>query len=260
MTEVAPGTTYFSLPTELRLEIAAYALEQSPDTGLIGKTNQRVPPRRPWIRGLCLCRNYKAAPNLTIRLVCRQFRDDFTSLAFQKTMFTLALDPDEVIADQSDELLRNVRKLSIQCDCALITSWREFPFNRECMKLDELTIGMRDSPNGTELVTLLRRLKNVRVLRFILHRELTWMHLSAYNSLFGAILKEDHYQRYDAPNAPNVEATWWQCTFNRRQKSFTLVAQTPKPVMNEGDYMLLMKPLVYQVMKNAEYIFYLYEN
>ena len=255
MTEATRQPPFFSLPTELRLHIAAYVLEQSPSTGFtqIGGTAKPRPLFQvQQNHGLSLIPNYTAASNLALLLVCRQFRDDFTRLALQKTIFVLHIDPARVIADQSEALLQNVHRLAIQCHSDVITSWHEYPFDKECLKLDELHIGMMGAPNSMEVVKLLRRLRNVQCLRFIKTQELARDYLSLYNNFIGAMLKEDHYQRYDAPNAPNLEFTWWTWSLSKEEQHLTLVAQGPKPVMEEEDYMLFVKPLVDDVMMWAE--------
>lgn len=251
MAEAAPRSPFFSLPTELRLHIAVYVLEQSPSTGFVASQGPYGPLSK-HIRCFSLNKRYTAAANLTILLVCRQFRNDFTRLAFQKTIFVLPINPSRFIVDNSDALLRNVRRLAIQCHRDIITSWHEYPFDRECLKLDELHVGMMGSPDTIEMVRLLRRLKNVKRIRFIRDRGVLYTSLPSYNSLIGRMLKEDHYQRYDAPNAPNVESTWWIWSLNKEDQHLTLLAQEPKPVMEEEKYMLLVKPLVNDVMIWAE--------
>ncbi|CAO2651704.1 Nn.00g042740.m01.CDS01 [Neocucurbitaria sp. VM-36] len=251
MAEAASQAPFFSLPTELRLYIASYVLEQSPSTGFVPSEGPYGPlPQQ--IFGFSLSKNYRAATNLSILLVCRQFRKDFTPLAFKKTIFLLPVHPARSIVDTLDVILRNVRKLAIQCDNDLITSWYEYPFDKECLKLDELHVAMRGPPDTIEMIRLLRRLKNVKRIRFIKAQEQPWMYLSSYNSLIASVLKEDHYQRYDAPDAPNVESTWWTWSLNKEEQHFTLLAQEPKPVMEEEKYMGWVKPLVDDVMMWAE--------
>lgn len=249
MTEYAPQTTFLSLPTELRLQIAAYALEQSLDDGPF-KTEPITycdpdsvgPPTHT----LSLDPSYTATSNLSILLVCRQFRDDFRCLALQKTWFLLTVHQGRTIAGQTDELLRNVRKIAISCGYHdSILSWYRFPFNNTCMKLDELTLSMFYLPDIMELVRLLRRLQNVKVMRILPHV------LDGVRRLFGAILKEDHFQRYDARNAPNLPKTWWEWSYNQEESGYILVAQDPKPVMEEEDYMRFVKPLIDELMQDA---------
>lgn len=65
-------------------------------------------------------------------------------------------------------------------------------------------------------------------------------------------MKEDHFQRYDAPGAPNVEACWWGWQLNSLVDTITFTAQAPRPALLEEDYMLLMKPKVDAMMAEAE--------
>ncbi|KAF1937044.1 hypothetical protein EJ02DRAFT_478225 [Clathrospora elynae] len=236
MTDAATRTTFFSLPTELRLQIAAYALEQEPYDGFIQK---EVPTLR-------LDPEYKSSSNLSIRLVCRQFADDFTRLAFQNTIFVLSCNGTQAVDGQPDARLKDVRKLAIDCDhrTPTIANWQEFPFNKECLHLDELSITNCGDLKITFMVGVLRRLRNVKRIRFVKHR---W--IECYR-LMGAVLREDHYQRYDAPNAPNLETTWWDWSHNEQENSFIFVAREPKPAMEEQEYMLFIQPKVDEVMES----------
>jgi hypothetical protein len=65
-------------------------------------------------------------------------------------------------------------------------------------------------------------------------------------------MKEDHYQRYDAPDAPNLEATWWDWCYSPDYSHITFEAQPPRPILPEEEYMLLMKPKVDALMAFAE--------
>jgi hypothetical protein len=237
MLEAATRTTFSSLPTELRLHIAAYALEQEPFAGFI---HQELPKLCPDLR-------YKSSFNLSIRLVCRQFWDDFTRLAYQKTRFVLSYKTAQIIGDQPDERLKNVRRLVIDCDhrTSLVTLWQQYPFNRACLQLDELCIMHIQFCDIALLARVFRQLRNVKLIRFIKHR---WF--ECYR-LMGAILREDHHQRYDAPDAPNLGSTWWDWMCNEQEDSFTLVAREPMPLMEEQEYMLFVKPKVDEVMDNV---------
>lgn len=130
----------------------------------------------------------------------------------------------------------------------------------EELQLESLTIAMHMSTHWhypsdftSDMVGLLRRLQNVKVLRFVLNRAnvkgffKTW-----YNRLIGLVLKEDHFQRYDAPGAPNMEKTWWIWSYDENARWFELLAQKPKPVMNEADYMEMVKPWVERLVADME--------
>ncbi|KAH7346940.1 hypothetical protein BKA66DRAFT_478136 [Pyrenochaeta sp. MPI-SDFR-AT-0127] len=255
MTETGPRTTFLSLPTELRLQIAAYALEQWPDAGLTMKEVRGSNlPRRSGVHSAfqCLDPFYRAASNLSVLLVCRQFRLDFTRLAFEKTRFILTVHPDQVIADQTDVFLQNVRKLAIRCRWLSLETWGSWPFNVESIYLDELIVAPIGSFDVSELVRLLRRLRNVKMIKIILDETSGKTYPLKYYRLVGAVLKEDHYQRYDAPMAPQLESTWWDWSYNKNENCFLLVAQEPKPIMEEEAYMVLMKPKVDEVMEGME--------
>ncbi|KAG9189196.1 hypothetical protein G6011_06064 [Alternaria panax] len=244
MAQVIGKTTFFSLPTELRLEIAAYALEQ-PNAGL---TREHRPGG---IRNRFSVDNgYKSSTNLAIRLVCRQFNADFRRLSIQNTLFVLPKDSTWIAHQQSDEFLRNVKKLRARYNYNDITEWKVYPMKKPCMHLDqlELVITLEDSKCRKALVGLFRRLQNVKQIRLLAcGNSLAWGS-HEYIKLLGEILKEDHYQRYDAPNAPNLGDTWWEWSYRDDLGQAIFVAQQPKPIMMEEDYMLLMKPRVDYIM------------
>lgn len=62
------------------------------------------------------------------------------------------------------------------------------------------------------------------------------------------MLKEDHHQRYDFPGAPHLPVNWWECTFNDEEQSFELVATKPMEVVEEGEYLEMVKPKIEKVM------------
>jgi len=246
MPQVNEKTTFFTLPTELRLEIAAYALEQ-PDAGL---TRQHRPgEKRDHFR---VDSKYKPSNNLAIRLVCRQFNAEFFRLAIQKTLFVLPKDSTWVIHQQSDALLRDVKKLRVHYNPGDTKRWEMFPLNKPCMHLDqlELVIMLEDSKSRKALVDLFRRLQNVKEIRLLAQGSgLASWGSHEFVRLLGEMLKEDHYQRYDAPNAPNLEHSWWDWSYSDDLGQAIFVAQQPKPIMLEEDYMLLMKPNVDYVIE-----------
>jgi hypothetical protein len=138
--------------------------------------------------------------------------------------------------------------------------WLKWPYNIENLQLESLTIALHMSNDwhypsnyNTDMVGLLRRLQNVRTLKFVLNGANvegffgTW-----YNRLIGLILKEDHFQRYDAPGAPNLEDTWWIWSYDEEKRWFELVAQQPKEVTVESDYMEMVKPLVQRLFADME--------
>jgi hypothetical protein len=234
-----PSTTFVSLPTELRLQIAAYALEQPQNVslskgsnGVTGLVNRQVDP------------DYYASHNMSLLLVCRQFHLDFSSLAYRMTTFVVAKDRMQTIKWQPAANVQNMRKLVLQHTLDTMLSWHNYPFDNESLYLDELCI-LIDVQKYEPMMELLRRLQNVKRLR-IFHTG-TRPEI-AYARLVAAMQKDDHFQRYDAPDAPNIGCTWWDSTFNVQCISFDLVARRPVPLMAEGDYMVMMKPKVEELM------------
>lgn len=242
-----PKATFLSLPTELRLQIAAYALEQTENVGILER------------RGNRLDTNYSAASNLSVLLVCRQFHIDFTNLAYQLTRFilvgptmraqmerSLPLGPTmQGIYEHSNAKLRNLRRLVIQSIWEPLARWDSYPFDKDSLHLDELGI-VTDDQVYKPVLGLLRRLKNVKTLRIF---PMSGNYRILYGRLVGSMQKDDHYQRYDAPDAPNIGNTWWEPSFNAKDISFDLVAREPEPLIAEEDYMTIMKPKVDDLME-----------
>lgn len=245
MTEAVRQTTFLSLPAEVRVQIAADALQQPPDVGLIFMEPIAGSDQ---CAGLVLDPGYASATNLNLLLVCRQFRNEFTQLAYQKTTFVIRHRAAEVINEQPDGRLKNIRKLVVLYSHVSLLRWREWPFNHQHLHLDELCFSDYQDIPRSDIINLLRRLKNVRTIRFVMHSTQSGKDRLACNSLIGVILKADHYWRYDAPDAPRLESTWWNWTFNQRNNAFTFVAQEPKPIMEEEEYMLFVKPKIDEVM------------
>jgi hypothetical protein len=218
-------TTFLSLPAELRIQIATYALEQSEDVIASECREDRLDSA------------YVAASNLSILLVCRRCQRDFKNLAYQKTTFVLTHHTMQAIHQQPVANLQNLRKLVIESNLDPIAMWHKYPLDNESLHLDELCIVTSD--HGFRLITgLLRRLRNVKTLRIFPTSGNPHMH---YAYLVGIMQKADHYQRYDAPDAPDIGYTWWDPCYNAQAVSFDLVAQDPVPLMDEEDYMIMMK-------------------
>ncbi|KZM23536.1 uncharacterized protein EKO05_0011232 [Ascochyta rabiei] len=244
---------FLALPVELRLRIAEYALEQRPAAGIphIG-----LPLRQ-------YKHQYRPSENLSLLLVCRQFALDFTPLAYNKTRFTLWTEHDVArMRNLPPHKLRNIRKLgfepwSVRCEEWTGTGSSESFFcNQEQLRLDELVffwphnwVHMIDV---RLVVRFLRRVRHIRTIKFVQYGGIKETRRNEYRSLIGMIMKEDHFQRYDAPGAPNIEATWWDWHLNSQQNIHTFQAQEPRPVLPEEDYMLLMKPRVDALMAEAE--------
>jgi hypothetical protein len=244
MSDTGAKTTIFSLPTELRLQIAGYVLEQGPNAAFICQKLSKLSLDPGYIS--------VAKRRLGIRLVCRQFNHDFTRLAFQSTTVIMVGEPSpglpnyicRIVCNQPDELIKDVRKLVIDCGGQLspIMGWQQYPFNRACMHLDELSLMMQGDFDVTAMADIMRQLQNVKMIRFIKHRQLDCYRLIA------TILRRDHYHRYDASEAPNLGHTWWEWNYNEVEASFTCTAQDAMPVMEEQEYMVFVKPKVDRVM------------
>ena len=234
--EGIPQTTFLSLPTELRLQIATYALEQPAYVGLIPS----------WSSGR-VDATYSSADSLSVLLVCRQFHHEFANLAFQMTRFILNSHTMQAMHRLSVAKQKNLRKLVIPGACLSGELWHSYPFNNDDLRLDELCIITSDGYNTVP--NLLRRLQHVKKLRILPCRE-GGHYYDTYSRLLGAIYKEDHYQRYDAPGAPNIGSTWFEACLNVEDMSFDFVARKPEPVLAEEDYMVMMKPKIDTLMED----------
>jgi len=254
---VGPAPPLLALPAELRLQCLGYALTQPPSAGFMRISNHH---------GLVLDPNYSSSSRLTILLTCRQFHDDFTSLAFRSTMFILddnCVSFDVLLRRLQSHQIASLRKIAFVTSPERIRElvhWTNYPFDMEKLRLHELTVVLYRSEDWhypsqytRDLVALLRRLQNVQVLRFVRNSApvsgsfRTW-----YNRLIGLMLKEDHYQRYDAPGAPIVETTWWGWSYDYSDNTFELVAQPPKPVLPEAEYIEFVAPMVRRLMSDME--------
>ncbi len=236
------------LPVELRLRIAEYALEQHPGAGV------------PYVgRGLCEHKNdYRPSENLTLLLVCRRFSEDFSKIAFQRTRFFLwdHMSSIRLLRLPLDKV-QNVRKLGYCLNSHEMRSWGSCFYNIEQLNLDELVLLCSHHwavghANFRNLVLFLRRLVHVKTIKFVSYQKAHGLGRAPYLSLIGTIMKEDHFQRYDAPGAPNVETTWWDWQLNAHDDTITLEAKDPRPVLAEEEYMLLMKPRVDALMVLAQ--------
>lgn len=234
-----PRTTFLSLPVELRLQIAEYALEQTAHAGISARLYTEAYQELEDV-------TYRAADNLSILLVCRQFYQDFAQLAFHMTTFVL--NHDKSLPAQVTTGASSLRKIVVgQNGWSAAMQWGCYPFDDENMYLDELSFIARDLDLPL-LTKLLRRLKHVKSLRIypIVLRPSAWEVL--YCAMLGAMYKEDHYQRYDAPDAPNVGQIWFEPHFDEVEMSFEFKAQDPAPMMAEEGYLTMMKPKIEAIM------------
>lgn len=262
MSDLSSRPTLLTLPAELRLAILSHVLVQPLDVGFEPSSLLSSPQ----LRGLRLDFSYSSSAHLAILLTCQQFRHDFTGLAFRRTTFQITdmYTPfPTLLRPLSDLHIRNLRRLLVVAGARHfrdMVHWLKWPYNMENLHLESLTIAMHMSSHShypsdftTDMVGLLRRLQNVQSLKFVLNGAVvkgffkTW-----YNRIIGLMLKEDHYQRYDAPGAPNLETTWWTWSYDDEKRWFELVAQAPKEVMVEADYMEMVKPLVQRLVADME--------
>lgn len=270
-----PHAGLLSLPLELRLQILEYVIDGEPNAGLRYPTVSATvkPESNRTFQGLILDLGYSAAAKLNVLLVCRQLRNDFTKAAFQRTVFVIR-DPYYVNAKYFQNLqhiqLDSLRRVVLVFQAnrlSQLASWRR-PFNLEGLHLDNLTIALQSATQHTvggvlsedylanstrDVVGLLRRLEHVNSFKIVQNAAFTTQRFQAWwYQIIGLILKEDHYQRYDAPDAPQIEATWWDWHFDSAEKSFAFIARPAKPVVPEPDYMEVVAPLVAKLMSAME--------
>jgi hypothetical protein len=229
-------TDFFSLSAELRLHIAGYALEQPDD---VAENPMHVISYRP--------RKYRASWNLSILLVCRQFHEDFAAIAVQKTTFRPNRKAITTFGEEPATRLKNIRKLVIDPEYVPLADWQTYPFNNENLRLDKLTIVSTEALHDI-LPGLMRRLQHVKKIRMVLDcgREESGLLL---DKLLGAIYKEDHYQRYDAPGAPNLGSVSFELYTRGKYQIHDFVAKKPEPMLaTEEDYMVMMKPKIDKLM------------
>ncbi|KAI8942268.1 hypothetical protein NX059_000347 [Plenodomus lindquistii] len=249
MSELSTGATLLDLPVELRLQIASYALEQPRDSGLVWK--QTPGDDHGVYHGLLPDENYSSASNLGLLLVCRSFYEDFTRLAYGKTTFVLQRDAKGCLDRMPLARSQTIRRLVIPFEQLHAFSTCSFD-----MKLEDLSIVCPDRSecNLNTMVDFLRCVDSIKHIRLLFQdNEIKHRHLKQCYSLAGAILKEDHYQRYDAPGAPNIEASWWSWKYDAIMHIFTFTAQPPKPIMEEKAYMELVAPLIEELIGHWTY-------
>lgn len=267
------ATGLLSLPPELLIQILEYVIDNGPHAGLTFTSQPPVglPRTSQTSTRLVLDPTYSSAACLRILLVCRQLRQVLTKVAFQRTAFVVragyraTLSTLQPLQRYQIENLRNITLLFEPYRFGLMTSWR-WPFNSEALHLDTLAIAFTHTSPGDpraledlttqniiELVRLLRQLEHVKRLRFIQNGTFANPSFRMWcNQVVGRLLKEDHYQRYDAHGAPHIETTWWVWHFNDDEKSFEFVAQPAKAVVSEPSYMEAVAPLVARLMSEME--------
>lgn len=193
--------------------------------------------------------NEKYSSNLQVLLVCRRFHDDFTNLAYERTRFVLPVWPAIRVGKIPSDKVHLIRKLAIASDWANICEWTQYPFNNLNIHLDELIVAFNDNSYDPRMVETLRSLRNVKMLGFVRNEnyDARSCQIILYK-LIGALLQKDHWCRYDAPNGPHIEKTWWDWRFDEGGYGVQLFAREPEPAMPEKEYLALMQPRIDEVM------------
>ncbi|KAF2852581.1 hypothetical protein T440DRAFT_466711 [Plenodomus tracheiphilus IPT5] len=253
---VAAGGPLLSLPAELRLHIAAYVLEQPRNAGL---TQRRTGSDIVWRPGSFVPdATYSSASNLHLLLVCRLFYNDFVRLAYEKTTFMLRHSADKHIDQLPTTRLQSIRKVIVPFEQLDVLKWQEPNkfFIQSYIRLESLSITnfeRWDAQSHTKImVDFLRHVENIESIRIILQGNPPHKQRNQCWALVGAVLKDDHYQRYDAPDAPNLENTWWNWSYDRQAHTFSLTAQEARPFMEEEAYMVYAAPLIHGLMDELQ--------
>lgn len=262
MADTTIKPNFFTLPAEIRLDILSYIFHQEPNTGFWLYRSSLLPPI-----GLYINEAYTDPQSrLDILLVCRQFRDDFTRLAFNNTQFvirdTFTPVPNRlsILQPYQASALKSISFVACAAQFRDMVHWHQYPFNNPNLRLDTLSIVFHRSGHWhypheftTDLVSLLRRLENVKTLKFIRNgANIKGFFRTWFNRLIGLILKEDHRHIYDVADAPKLPVCWWDWNYSEAEQSFELASKEPRPVVPEEDYMEIVKPLIEELMMQME--------
>ncbi|KAF2477663.1 uncharacterized protein BDR25DRAFT_364554 [Lindgomyces ingoldianus] len=256
------------LPAEIRLSILEHTLPKPlhivfrPPTHTSGFSSSN--PNNP--RGLSLDENYSSSSHLSLLLTCHQFRSDFTHLLFSSTQFVVTDTYTplprrlEVLRQCQIEAIRHIAFVASARQFRDLVHWTQHPFNLPNLKLDTLAVVLHRSAHWhypsdftADMVSLLRRLQNVRSLYFIRNgANVKGFFKTWYNRLVGLVLKEDHWQRYDNPQGPCLEEVWWEWEFDAGGQWFKFKARKPRRVVGEEAYLEGVKGLVEGLMREME--------
>jgi hypothetical protein len=256
-----PRPTFLTLPVEIRLHILEYVLAQEHNTGFVLVTTPNHPKA-----GLCIDDAYSSSSHLLPLLVCQQFHRDCARLAFRSTHFHITrrsippLQRVEILQDWQISALRHLSFIAGAKVLEQMKYWTAGPCNLPNLHLERLDVVLHRKVEWhyptvfiPDLVSLLRRLINVRTLRFIKNGTIVRGSFKKwYNRLVGLILKEDHKMRYDVPDAPRLPIHWWTWKFDEEGQWFELEAGEPRGVMEEEDYMEMVKPWIQELVKEME--------
>ncbi|KAF2641166.1 hypothetical protein P280DRAFT_468828 [Massarina eburnea CBS 473.64] len=258
--------TLLSLPTEIRLDIWDLVL-----------TNDAFSHQEN-THELVLNSQYTAPTQLNLLLTCHQIRNEIGIIpTFQRAAFVvkrLKESPYSAFACQllslPKDLIAAVKKL------VLPAQWLDFDdptfwsggamFLEEKLQLFELTFffenkvdALASHAQGTickpppvhPMARRMRLWNHVQVLRFI--RNESNVHLRKwYRALVGQILKEDHYQRYDSEQAPNLGMTRWEWKYDVKEHVAEFFAKPPHPVLPEAEYMEMVAPMIHDLIADME--------
>lgn len=261
------------LPAEIRVNILEYVFSSSSSSfsssaGLKTSSTGEI----------LIDEHYRASQHLQPLLVCRQFYREASLFAFSHTPFLISnlftsipqrLQQQQQQQQQQPPLLHPQQTASIR-SLAFVADKRHFrnlidwhdghPWGIPSLALETLTIILHRSSAWhymfdftSSLVSLLRRLRGVRKIKFVQNAALvkgsfrTW-----YNRLVGLMLKIDHRERYERFPARG-EVTWWVWRFDEVGRTFTLEARPPKEMgVEEERYMVQMLPLVEELRRDVE--------
>ncbi|KAF1961945.1 hypothetical protein CC80DRAFT_488327 [Byssothecium circinans] len=246
--------TLLTLPAEIRLQIWDLVFTHTPYT------------RHPQTQELVIDPRYSSSTQLNTLLVCRQIHNEVgAGHAFQQTTFIIRHSKGsypnfDTPLEFPTSRIANLKHLVLPTFRA---NWKdpEFlhfsPLLQGNVHLSTLTLfffrGKMDfTQKGiVNTVHYLRNVQNVEIIRFM--RNASSFRLRRwYRLLIGQMLKEDHYERYDAKAALNIEKTWWEWRFDKEDQVLEFVARPPKPIMEEEEYMGLVAPLIKALTDDME--------
>ncbi|KAI5361862.1 hypothetical protein Slin15195_G055130 [Septoria linicola] len=244
------------LPAEIRSNILEYVFTNSfrshgLQSSVVGETY--------------LDEQYLASEGLNPLLVCRQWYQDGSLIAFNKAHFlvsNLFCNVPQQISTLHPKQIEAIRSVAFVADkrhFRKLLDWNNRPFGLQNLDLDTLTIVLHRSSAWhymfdftSDIVKLLRVLKGVKQLVFVKNAAMvkgsfrTW-----YNRLIGLIMKTDHQERYDKKPC-NPELTWWTWKYDDLAHSFCLEACGPKEILEEEAYMQAMLPLMEELRDSME--------
>ena len=262
-----PPATFLTLPVELRLLIAEYALEQDPKSVIpYPCQNQSLEA------AVHQYRHYRPSSNLSLLLVCRQFNTDFTSLAYAKTTFALQ-SANAILALKALPIhkLRAIRTIAF-IPGSEISHWNGYPFGIEALRLDTLIFLWH--PNFSRekgfmkgkicmcnswLYIIMRYLTHISSIHFLFYEGSELLNGQAYSRFIRYVLRDDYVYLYSNPRSPKRENTWWEWESNEEWNVVTFAAKGRREMVGEEEYMVKMRPLREEWERVKERIHQLWE-